>query len=527
MVSRPVSTLGFPGAVAQRAPDRPAVIMGRSGEVITYAQLEDRSRRVAQVLRRRGLRPGDRLALLLENHPRYAEIIWGAIRAGLYFTPINTHLTASEVDFIVNDSGATGLIGSRSLIEDLRGSGQDVAVELDLRLMVDNPLDGYESLEGLMADVLADPLPDEAEGRGMFYSSGTTGRPKGIAWPLGLEPIGTRADPVEALLRSMGLADGDVYLSPAPLYHTAPANSLVAATRIGATVVVMERFDALDCLGLIEKYQVTHGQFVPTMFVRMLKLPPELRLAFDMSSLQAAIHAAAPCPIEIKRQMIQWWGPVISEYYAATEGAGSTFITSEEWLTHPGSVGRAMVGTPHILDDDGAELPTGAIGTVWFEGGLSFEYHNNSVATEESHRPGGLATTGDIGYLDAEGYLYLTDRRSFMIISGGVNIYPQESENILITHPRVADAAVFGIPHSEMGEEVKAVVQLVDPTAAGPGTERELIEHCRSALAAYKCPRSIDFTTEMPRLDNGKLYKQQLRDRYCSPTSSSASRPDR
>jgi acyl-CoA synthetase (AMP-forming)/AMP-acid ligase II len=278
----------------------------------------------------------------------------------------------------------------------------------------------------------------------------------------------------------------------------------------------MERYDPIDALRLIEKHDVTHTQMVPTMFVRLLKLPEAERTQFDLRSLQTAVHAAAPCPVEVKRQMIAWWGPIISEYYSSTEGAGATFITSEEWLAHPGSVGKPMIGIPHIVDEDGHEVPVGEIGTIYFEGSVPFEYHNDTDKTASTKDEHGWTTVGDIGYLDDDGYLYLTDRRSFMIISGGVNIYPQEAENVLVNHPKVMDVAVIGVPNAEMGEEVKAVVQPVSWDDAGDELASELLAYCREHLATYKCPRSVDFDPQLPRLDSGKLYKRLLRDRYWS-----------
>ena len=352
------------------------------------------------------------------------------------------------------------------------------------------------------------------EGDFLLYSSGTTGRPKGIKRPLTLAPLGQGRPAAVPFLRALGFAAGDVYLCPAPLYHAAPLAWSMAAQRLGGTVVVMERFDPVEALALIERHRVTHGQFVPTMFVRMLKLPDAERTAYDVSSLKAVVHAAAPCPVEVKQAMIDWWGPIVSEYYSATEGIGATFITAPEWLTHTGTVGKAMLGVAHILDDDGNELPAGEIGTVWFSGGYDFTYHNDPQKTAEAKDTRGYSTVGDVGYLDEEGYLYLTDRKAFMIISGGVNIYPQEAENVLINHPKVLDVGVIGVPDAEMGEAVKAVVQPVNWDDAGPELEAELIEYCRAHIAAYKCPRSVDFDPELPRLDTGKLYKKQLRARY-------------
>jgi acyl-CoA synthetase (AMP-forming)/AMP-acid ligase II len=380
--------------------------------------------------------------------------------------------------------------------------------------MVDGVADGWESYEDAVGKLPASPIDDECEGDFMLYSSGTTGRPKGIQRPLTLAPMGEGIPGAVPFLRAIGVQDGSVYLNPAPRYHAAPLAWSSGAHRLGATVVVMERFDPLDALRLIEERRVTHTQMVPTMFVRLLKLPEKERNRFDLASLQAAVHAAAPCPVEVKRQMIEWWGPIISEYYSSTEGAGATFITSEEWLAHPGSVGKPMIGSPHILNDDGHELPAGEIGIIYFEGSVPFEYHNDPDKTASTKNEHGWTTVGDVGYVDRDGYVYLTDRKTFMIISGGVNIYPQEAENVLVNHPKVMDVAVIGVPNPEMGEEVKAVVQPVSWDDAGDDLAAELLSYCREHLATYKCPRSIDFDPQLPRLDSGKLYKRLLRDRY-------------
>jgi long-chain acyl-CoA synthetase len=306
-----------------------------------------------------------------------------------------------------------------------------------------------------------------------------------------------------------------VYLSPAPLYHAAPQAAVSLAIRIGGTAVIMERFDPERFLQLVEKYRVTHSQLVPTMFSRMLKLPEGVRRRYDLSSLECAVHAAAPCPIPVKEQMIEWWGPIIDEYYGATEGLGFTACDSAEWLAHKGTVGRVLLGRLHVLDEGMQECPIGKPGQLWFETATPFEYFNDPAGTAEARSADGtMSTVGDVGYVDADGFVYLTDRATFMIISGGVNIYPQETENLLVTHPKVADAAVFGVPNTDLGEEVKAVVQLMPDVEPGEEVARELIEFCRAHLAHVKCPRSIDFVAELPRLPTGKLYKRELRDRY-------------
>jgi fatty-acyl-CoA synthase len=350
----------------------------------------------------------------------------------------------------------------------------------------------------------------------MLYSSGTTGRPKGVRKELSGLPFGDPdSGPVQiaAAVVAQGVDQDSVYLSPAPLYHSAPLVYSMSSQRLGATVVVMERFEARQCLEAIARYRVTQAQFVPTMFVRMLRLPADERAAYDVSSLRSVIHAAAPCPVAVKRQMIEWLGPIINEYYAGTEDIGSTFISSEEWLSHPGSVGRPR-NECHILSEDGVEQAVGKPGVIYFAGGRGFQYHQDPKKTASVTNDRGWQTLGDIGYLDADGYLYLTDRQAHMIISGGVNIYPQEAENVLASHPDVVDVAVIGVPDDEMGEAVKAVVQLADPEVAGPGEAEELLAYCQSQLATYKCPRTIDFVDQLPRDPSGKLYKRLLRERY-------------
>ena len=503
-----------PGAHVASRGNEPAVIMADSGAVVSYQELDERSRRLAQLLRAGGMKPGDHIAVLLENHPRYFEVFWGAQRAGLYTTPVNWHLKADEAGYIVDDCGATALVTSSAL--------GPIAKELEphlsavtIRLMIDGALDGYEPYEDAIAGFPAQPLDDEVEGMFMFYSSGTTGRPKGIKPPLAGEPFGSGGSALIMLIQRLyGFSPKTVYLCPAPLYHAAPLGWSTAAQRLGATVIVMERFDPVRVLELIEKHRVTHAQFVPTHFIRMLKLSDEERNAHDLSSLRMVVHAAAPCPVEVKQRMIEWLGPIVNEYYAGSEGNGFCAISTEQWLEHPGSVGIPVMGKIHILDEGGSELPTGGVGQVWFESETRFEYHNDPVKTAEAFNDRGWSSLGDIGYVDENGYLYLTDRASHMIISGGVNIYPQEVENELALHPSVTDVAVIGVPNVEMGEEVKAVVIAADARAAGPQLEAELLAYCRSRLAHYKCPVSVDFVEVLPRLPTGKLLKRELRKRY-------------
>ncbi len=515
----------YPGAIAATTPDKPAYLLAGSGETVTYAELDRRSNQLAHLFRRRGLERGDVVAIFMENNARYLEATWAAQRSGLYYTAISSRLTPGEVAYILGDCGAQALVTSRAKAE-VAAEAVARAPGVHTRLMCDGTVEGFEPYEAVRDAEDTGPIADESEGLDLLYSSGTTGRPKGVKVPMrDVVPIGTPSGVYTLSTALYGLRADSVYLSPAPLYHAAPLRFTMSWLRAGATVVVMESFDPVEYLRLVERHRATHSQVVPTMFVRMLKLDREVREAFDVSSLEAVVHAAAPCPIPVKEQMIEWWGPILHEYYAGTEGNGLTAIDTPQWLEHKGSVGRALVGTVHIVGEDGEELPPGEAGTVYFEGGGEFEYHNDPDKTAASRTAEGWSTLGDIGYLDEEGYLYLTDRKAFMIISGGVNIYPQEAENLLVTHPKVLDVAVIGVPNDEMGEEVKAVVQPVDLAEAGPDLERELIEFCRASLAAYKYPRSVDFEAELPRHPTGKLYKRLLRDRYWAGRDERGSAP--
>jgi len=513
-----------PAAIAADAPDRPAIIMGSgvmasTGAVTTFAELDARSNQLAHLVRDSGVGRGGSLAIFAENHPRFLEVAWAAQRAGLSYTAINSHLNAEEAAYIIDDCDASIIVSTARLSAIATAACTPASTpKLRVRLMLDGTPEtvgeGWVGYEAAVAGKPTTPIDDECEGDFMLYSSGTTGRPKGIRRPMTFAPLGMAERTVVPMLKALGLEPGDVYLTPAPLYHAAPIAWSMSAQRLGATVVVMESFDAEQCLALIERHHVTHGQFVPTMFVRMLKLPDDVRERYDISSLKAIVHAAAPCPVDVKRAMIEWWGPIINEYYSSTEGAGITWITSPEWLERPGSVGRAIAGEAFILDDEHRVLPAGEIGTVWFGGAPEFTYHNDPGKTAEARDQAGRATVGDVGYLDDDGYLFLTDRKAFMIISGGVNIYPQEAENVLINHPKVFDVGVIGVPDAEMGEAVKAVVQPVEWADAGPDLAAELLAYCREHLASFKCPRSVDFERELPRLDTGKLYKKELRARY-------------
>lgn len=517
-------------AAAATHPDRAAVVMAGSGERRTYRQLDEASRALALALHHRGLRRGDHLAVLLDNRAEFFEAVWAGLRSGLYVTPINWHLTAEEAAFIATDCGADALVAGAALAPVLDGGGPDGGGldgggldeggldeggldGIGVRLAVGGPVAGFEDYGQVLDGQARGADPDPCEGQWMFYSSGTTGRPKGIVpGPVGArlgEPSGfTR------LLRGLfGFTEDTVYLSPAPLYHAAPAGWTTAAQRIGATVVVLERFDPVQLLDAVERFAVTHLQVVPTHLVRLLKLPSEVRSRYDLSSLQVVVHAAAPCPVEVKRAAIEWLGPIVHEYYAGSEGNGFCAIGPEEWLAHPGSVGRSLLGAVHIVGPDGVEVPNGEQGQVFFESPRRFEYHGDPDKTAEAWTEDGWSTIGDIGRIDADGYLYLTDRASNLIISGGVNVYPQEVEDLLIGHPAVIDAAVIGTPHPELGEQVTAFVQL-DPTSlvGDPSRAAEaLIAHCRDHLAHFKCPRRVEVVEELPRLPTGKLLKRLLR----------------
>ncbi|GAA0941928.1 acyl-CoA synthetase [Nonomuraea longicatena] len=505
----------YPGAVAAVTPDKPAVIMAGSGEIITYRRLDEESNRLAHLFRSAGLKPGDHIAFMLPNHPLFLVVAWAAHRSGLYYTAISSRLRPDELAYIVDNCGAQAFITSAGLAE-VAGAIVARTPAVRVRLMTDGVADGFDSFERAVAEQPPTPIADECQGADMLYSSGTTGRPKGVKPNLGLAPLDTPGPLFGLVSLLFDPGPDNVYLSPAPLYHAAPLRYCMTFQRLGATIVVMERFDPERYLELVEKYRVTHTQLVPTMFIKMLKLPPETRNRYDVSSLRCAIHAAAPCPVPVKERMIEWWGPIVHEYYAGTEGNGFLYAGPQDWLTHKGTVGRSLLGTVHICDEDGAELPPRQHGTVYFADGPSFEYHGDPEKTRASRDPlsRGWTTLGDIGYLDEEGFLYLTDRRSYMIISGGVNIYPQEAENVLALHPKVADVAVFGVPDEVMGEQVKAVVQPDSSAEAGPALEAELIAYCRERLAHFKCPKSVDFRDELPRHPTGKLYKRLLRDEY-------------
>jgi acyl-CoA synthetase (AMP-forming)/AMP-acid ligase II len=502
------------GTVAAATPNKAAVIMARAGGATTYAELDAAANRLANLLYESGLRPGDHIAFMLDNRPEFFACAWAAQRSGLHYTPVSTRIMADELGYILDNCGATVFIAAAAFV-DIATAAVDGLPRLCLCLALDGDIPGFADYSELVAAQPATPLARELEGEPMLYSSGTTGRPKGIERPITEAPLGS--DPQRVRLAALFGMDADtVYLSPAPLYHAAPLGFCMALLRLGATVVVLERFDPEHALQLIQRHRVTHTQMVPTMFIRLLKLPEPVRMRYDLSSLRGVVHAAAPCPVEVKRQIIDWWGPIVHEYYAGTEANGFVTCDSAQWLAHEGTVGHVVVGEVHILDENGDEQPVGDTGTVYFADGPTFEYHDDPAKTASVRDPQGRGwtTLGDIGRLDEDGFLYLTDRRTHMIISGGVNIYPQECENILALHPKVADVAVIGVPDPDMGEQVKAVVQPVSIEDAGDALETELIAYCRDRLAHYKCPRSIDFRAELPRHPTGKLFKRLLREEY-------------
>lgn len=504
-------------AWAARTPDKAAVIFTETGhaddERLSFATLDARSNRVAQWLLSLGLAPGDTVAMVMENCAEVFEIGFACARLGLYYTPINWHLTPREVAHVLRDSRARIALTTPRSAE----LGHAAAAEAGgPEMIVTGPGGGYEAALERFPEVRALP-EDRPIGRDFLYSSGTTGLPKGVRKPLA-QSLETSSDAAEiaAWRRNYGFDEGAVYLSPAPLYHAAPLRFCMRVVEVGGTCVVMRKFDAEGALAAIARHGVTHSQWVPTMFVRMLALPEEAKAAHDLSSMRVAVHAAAPCPVHVKQRMFDWWGPIIYEYYGGSEGFGITSIAPQDWLAHPGSVGKATLGIIHILDDDGNELPVGEIGQIWFEGGPPFEYFNDPDKTRKALNAKGWATYGDIGHVDAEGYLYLSDRRVDLILSGGVNVYPKEIEDVIMAHPDVADVAVIGVPHPEFGEEVKAIVELHDPDRGGPAEAAMLAEFVESRLPKFKRPRSWEFE-RLPRLANGKLMKRQLKDRYRVP----------
>lgn len=502
---------------ALKTPDKPALIDLDTDRVITFKALDERVQRAALWMRHLGLESGDGLLLLLENRPEIIELGLAARRAGFYFTPSSTHLTLPELAHIARDCGAKILFVSAqtSSVVDALLKAEGLA-DLQVICVGTDPSVGlidYES--ALLGMDPADDLPLCPLGRDMLYSSGTTGFPKGIRRAMVKAEL--RDQPESEVLnwqRSFGFDEHTIYLSPAPLYHAAPLRYVMRTVEVGGCAVLMKKFDALRALQAIEKYSVTHSQWVPTMFVKMLELPESVRHAINLRSMRVAIHAAAPCPVHVKQSLLDWWGDIVHEYYAGSEGFGVTAINSENWRAHPGSVGQATLGVIHIVDEQGLELPVGEIGKIYFSGGPKFEYWNDPEKTKSAFNEKGWATYGDMGYLDAEGYLYMADRRTDLILSGGVNVYPQEIENALSQHPGVQDVAVIGVPDEVFGQVPKAVVQLRDPGQANEQFAHELIDFCATHLSKVKMPRSVVFQDTLPRLETGKLLRRVLKEKY-------------
>lgn len=507
----------YPGKFAEITPDKPALILAETGEEMTYRQLNDRSNQLAQLLYAEGLREGDHFAVWAENVLDVFVAFWAAMRSGLYMTTVNRFLSAEEGGYIISDSGSKSLIATQQY-RDVATEALRHAPDCKINLIIGEADDTFRSFDETLAGFPAEPLEREPLGSLMLYSSGTTGQPKGIKRPLPGITIQESPMLMSTFGRLLGGFDENtVYLCPAPLYHAAPLGWTGGIHEVGGTAVVMEKFDANNFLQYIEQYKVTATQVVPTMFVRMLKLSEEERQKNDLSSLTFCVHAAAPCPVPVKHQMIEWWGPIIYEYYAGTEGNGMTCISPQDWLAHPGSVGVPMMGTLHICDDEGNELPTGEAGTIYFENEvMPFEYHGAPEKTRSAQHPDhpNWSALGDVGYVDDDGFLFLTDRKAFMIISGGVNIYPQEIEDCLLMHDKVVDAAVFGLPDEEMGEFVQAVVEPAEGVDASDDLAAELTAYMRESIANYKVPKVIDFRDTLPRLPTGKLYKRLLKDEY-------------
>ncbi|MDH2413617.1 acyl-CoA synthetase [Nocardioides sp. CER19] len=506
----------YPGTWALQTPDKPALVMAGSGRTLTYAELDDRSLRLARHLRAAGLRVGDVVAMISDNRPETYEVYWAVMRSGLYVTAVNSHLSAAEASYIVRDCGAKALVVSAALADTVAGLDVDVAE----RLAYGGEVPGYADYGAALAAAGDEPLPEQPHGDDLLYSSGTTGRPKGIKPPLPAIAVDEPGYLYPAVFGKVyGFGQDTVYLSPAPVYHAAPLRFMGAVHSAGGTVVMMERFDAEGALAAIERYGATHAQMVPTMFVRMLKLPDDVRERYDVSTLRCVVHAAAPCPVDVKRRMIDWMGPVIEEYYASTEANGSTMIDSTTWLEHPGSVGRPLLGIPHIVAEDGRELPPGEVGAIYFEREVrNFSYHNDDAKTSAAEHPDhpNWTTVGDLGYLDEEGFLYLTDRKAFVIISGGVNIYPQEIEDLFTLHPAVGDIAVIGVPDEDMGERVVAFVEPAPGAEPGEGLAAELTAYARERIAHFKVPQEFHFRDDLPRTPTGKMVKGRLRDLYAT-----------
>ena len=497
-------------------PSHIAVIAASSEKVLRYAELDEQSNKIASYLRQLGLNNGDTIAVCLENRVEYFALVWAGLRSGLMVTPINKYLSAEEIEYIVSNSESKVLFCSETY--------HSIAYEIALNcnscshvFSVDGSFRGVKSLQESLKNSEDNKTDWDIRGNLFCYSSATTGRPKGIELPLSLDSYQEKKEDMTAALAAISMGQETVYLCPAPLYHAAPIQYSTALQELGATIVVMEKFDAKKALDCIERYKVTFSQWVPTMFVRMLKLPEPERLQYDISSQTFVLHAAAPCPVDVKKAMLDWWGPIIYEYYGGSERNGSTYVTPQEWLSNPGTVGKAHMGTIRICNEAGEELPAGEVGRIYFDlPDVSFEYKGDLKKTKEARHPvhPTWTTLDDVGYVNEEGYLFLTGRFSHMIISGGVNIYPQEIEDCLCMFPGVEDVAVIGVPHDEMGEEVKAVVELSDGYSPSAELEQRIIAYASHAMARFKCPKSVDFVDKLPRLETGKLAKRELYKQY-------------
>jgi long-chain acyl-CoA synthetase len=498
---------------ARYSPIRPAIYSPHGDR--NYGELNARANQLVRALRERGLREESPVALMCANRPEFAEVIYAGQRAGFRTVPINWHLTAEEAAYIARDSDAVALIADARFAK-AAGDIPSLADNVKVCLSIAGPITGFENLDDAISSQDASDLEDAVLGRYMLYTSGTTGRPKGVWRPAGLQGAAQMMQIYLPILERFAYVAGeDVHLTTGPLYHSAPlVFSLVVPLMAGVATVLMDGWEPEETLRLIERYRVTHSHMVPTMFHRLLSLSEEVRRRYDLSSLRFILHGAAPCPVAVKQAMMDWLGPIVHEYYAATEGLG-THVTPDEWLERPGTVGKPEEQKVEVRDDNGRPAPSGEVGTVYIksEEDLRFEYYKDSEKTAEAFS-GNYFTLGDMGYMDEDGYLYLADRTADLIISGGVNIYPAEVDAVLLGHPAVADVATIGIPNPEWGEEVRSVVELKPGYGPEDALAGELIEHCRNNLAHFKCPKAIDFTDKLPRHDTGKIYRRLVREPY-------------
>lgn len=506
----PNAEVPHPEYWAARYPEKPALVMIDTGEVLTYADLARRANQSARAFAHCGIKSGDTVAILSENNLVYPELLWAGKNSGIRYVTVSSHLNASDAHFVVEDSGAQLLVVSHRLKDlacDIAGRLQDT-VRLLMFGGVTGPFQSYEAVRDAQTD---EPAPNRLRGSSMLYSSGTTGRPKGVKTELSEVPPEIPPHRFATMVEQYDFDETTIFMNPGPFYHAGPQRFMMMVHRVGGTVLSTERFDALRTLEAMESFRASHGFYVPTMFARMLRIPDTVRSNFDFSSVRHAIHSAAPCPQEVKRAMIAWWGPKIDELYSGTEGFGHTFISSHEWLRRPGSVGKPSPDCEiKIVSPEGDILAPGEAGRIMMRNGLRFNYHGQAACGATSQDDSGFASLGDVGYLDDQGYLYLTDRETNMIIAGGVNIYPQEAEQVLAGHPAVEDVAVIGIPDEDLGEQVRALVVRRTNDGTPQTGEEELIEWCRARLSSFKCPRSVRFVESLPRDEMGKLAKRLL-----------------